>query len=112
MKAAAVMAVENAMERVEAITETMAVVAAMAAATMAVKKAMESVVAIAEAMVVENAVEKTLAMAVEARRVARQRETRSDKLFDSCNAGPHSTFSRDRAAFRCVSPIEGERPGP
>lgn len=45
-------------------------------------------------------------------RVARRRETRSDKLFDSSNAGPHSTFSRGRAAFRCVSPIEGERPGP
>jgi hypothetical protein len=69
--AAAVMAVENAMERLEAITEAMAVVAAMAAAAMAVKKAMESVVAIAEAMAVENgAVEKTLAMAVEAKVVA------------------------------------------
>jgi hypothetical protein len=32
---------------------------------------------------------------------------RSDKLFDSSNAGPSSTFSRGRAAFRCVSPIEG-----
>ena len=63
MMAAAVMAVENAMERVEAITEAMAVVAAMAAAAMAVKKAMESVVAIAEAMAVEKAVETTLAMA-------------------------------------------------
>jgi hypothetical protein len=34
------------------------------------------------------------------------------KFSNSRNAGPHSTFSRDRAAFRCVSPIEGERPGP
>jgi len=38
-------------------------------------------------------------------RVARRRETRSDKLFDSSNAGPHSTFSRGRAAFRCVRVI-------
>jgi NifU-like protein involved in Fe-S cluster formation len=52
--AAAVMAVENAMERLEAITEAMAVVAAMAAAAMAVEKA----------------VERTLAMAVEAKQVA------------------------------------------
>ena len=35
-----------------------------------------------------------------------------DKLFVSCNAGPKPAFSRGRAAFRCVSPIEGERPGP
>ena len=54
MMAAAAMAVENAMERVEAIAEAMAVVAAMAAAAMAVEKAMESVVAIAEAMAIEK----------------------------------------------------------
>jgi hypothetical protein len=34
------------------------------------------------------------------------------KFSNSRNAGPHSTFLADRAAFRCVSPIEGERPGP
>ena len=46
------------------------------------------------------------------RRVARGCETRSDKLFDSSNAGHSLTFSRGRAAFRCVSHIEGERPEP
>ena len=44
--------------------------------------------------------------------VARGCETRSDKLFDSSNAGHSFTFSRGRAAFRCVSHIEGERPEP
>jgi hypothetical protein len=36
------------------------------------------------------------------------------KFSNSRNAGPQSPldFSRGRAAFRCVSPIEGERPGP
>ena len=34
------------------------------------------------------------------------------KFSNSRNAGPHSTFSRGHAAFRCVSNIEGERPGP
>ena len=36
--------------------------------------------------------------------------TRYDKLFDSCNAGHSSTFSRGRAAFRCVSLYIVERP--
>ena len=45
-------------------------------------------------------------------RVARRRETRSDKIFELPQCGTPLDFSRGRAAFRCVSPIEGERPGP
>ena len=46
------------------------------------------------------------------RRVARRCETRSDKIFELPQCGTPLDFSRGRAAFRCVSPIEGERPGP